>query len=201
VLCVFTSIKQCVCFRLHALQKRLLRWMKPSTTALVFGALSKKTTLLRWHRELFHLFWKHKSKAHTRKPKLSLDTIALIKEMAAKNRLWGAERIRGELLKLDIRVSKRTIQKDMRQSRSRRPSGQNWRTFLRNHAAEVWACDFLQEKQLYRLLKAYIGYFNQSRPHQGLRRRIPDPPVHTAPSPNSLLVFLRRTQVRRSPFA
>src|SRR5258708_211302 len=33
-------------------------------------------------------------------------------------RLWGAERIRGELLKLDIRVSKRTIQKYMKQIRA-----------------------------------------------------------------------------------
>ncbi len=85
--------------------------------------------------------WKRKSKVHARKPRLSPETISLIKEMAAHNRLWGAERIRGELLKLDIQVSKRTIQKYMRHSRSKRPSGQNWRTFLRNHAAEVWACD------------------------------------------------------------
>jgi len=31
--------------------------------------------------------------------------------MASANRLWGAERIRGELLKLGIRVTKRTVQK------------------------------------------------------------------------------------------
>ena len=31
--------------------------------------------------------------------------------MANENRLWGAERVRGELLKLGIRVSKRTIQR------------------------------------------------------------------------------------------
>jgi len=48
---------------------------------------------------------KHKSKAYARKPRLSLETITLIKEMAANNQLWGAERIRGELLKLDIRES------------------------------------------------------------------------------------------------
>jgi putative transposase len=39
-----------------------------------------------------------------------------------------------------------------------------------------------QEKQLYRLLKAYIVYFNQARTHQGLGQRIPDPPV-PAPLP------------------
>lgn len=69
--------------------------------------------------------------------------------MAANNRLWGAERIRGELLKLDIRVSKRTIQKYMKQMRPKQVHGQNWRTFLRNHAAEVWACDFLQVTDLF----------------------------------------------------
>lgn len=64
--------------------------------------------------------------------------------MAGSNRLWGAERIRGELLKLDIRVAKRTIQKHMRRVRGPRPPSQRWSTFLRNHAHETWACDFLQ---------------------------------------------------------
>ncbi len=43
--------------------------------------------------------------------------------MAVNNRLCGAERIRGELLKLSIRVSKRTIQKYMRQVRPKRALG------------------------------------------------------------------------------
>jgi len=99
--------------------------------------LVQPETLLRWHRELFRLFWKHRSKARSSKPRLSCETITLIQEMAANNRLWGAERIRGELLKLDIRVSKRTIQKYMKQVRPKRASGQTWKTFLRNHTAEV----------------------------------------------------------------
>ena len=37
--------------------------------------------------------------------------------MARANRLWGAERIRGELLKLDIRVAKATIQRYLREAR------------------------------------------------------------------------------------
>jgi transposase InsO family protein len=64
--------------------------------------------------------------------------------MARENRLSGAERIRGELAKCGICVSKRTIQTHIRRARPRRPSGQTWRTFLRNHAGETWACDFLQ---------------------------------------------------------
>ncbi len=95
------------------------------------------------------MFWKHTSKACSNKPRLSHEIITLIREMAANNRLWGAERIRGELLKLDIRVSKRTIQKYMKQVRPKRARGQSWETFLRNHAAEVWACDFLQVTDLF----------------------------------------------------
>ncbi len=106
-------------------------------------------TLLRWHRQGFKLYWKYKSRATCTTPKISAETIGFIKEMARDNRLWGAERIRGELLKLDIRVSKRTIQKYMRPARTPRQRGQNWATFLRNHAQETWACDFLQITDLF----------------------------------------------------
>jgi len=43
-------------------------------------------TLLRGPRELFRLYWKRKSKAHTHKPKVAPETIALIREMAKENR-------------------------------------------------------------------------------------------------------------------
>ncbi len=71
------------------------------------------------------------------------ETIALIKQLARENRLWGAERIQGELRKLDIKLAKRTIQKHIRFARSPRPSSQTWSTFLKNHASQIWACDFL----------------------------------------------------------
>ena len=106
-------------------------------------------TLLRWHRELFRLYWKRRSKASSHKPKLAEETITLIRQMAKDNRLWGAERIRGELLKLGLRVCKRTIQKYMRHVRTQQPRGQKWKTFLRNHADQIWACDFLQVTDLF----------------------------------------------------
>jgi len=79
----------------------------------------------------------------TTKPRVAAETIALIRAMAAANRLWGADRIRGELLKRAIRISKRTIQRYLRQARPPRCSGQAWSTFLRHHAGDIWACDFL----------------------------------------------------------
>jgi len=97
-------------------------------------------TLLHWHREGFRRFWKRKSQATSAKPKVAAETVALIKEMATKNRLWGAERIRGELLKLGMHVCKRTVQRYIRHVRAPRPGGQKWATFLHNHAAQIW-CD------------------------------------------------------------
>jgi transposase InsO family protein len=83
--------------------------------------------------------------------------VALIKEMAKDNRLWGAERIRGELLKLGLRVCKRTIQKYMRQVRTTSPREQNWKTFLATHAEQIWACDFLPVTDL--LFRSLYAFF------------------------------------------
>ena len=63
--------------------------------------------------------------------------------MARDNRLRGAERIRGELRKLGIFVCK--------------PLGQSWATFLRAHAHEIWACDFLQVTDL--LFRPLFAFF------------------------------------------
>src|SRR5437870_3836669 len=130
-------------------------------------------TLLRWHRELFRLYWKRRSKASSQKPKVAAETIALIREMATENRLWGAERIRGELLKLGMHVCKRTIQKYIRQVRTPQPRGQKWATFLHNHAAQIWACDFLQVTDLFfRPLFAFFIIELESRKviHVGVTR-------------------------------
>ena len=90
----------------------------------------------------FRLLWKHKSKPRRkRKSRLAPETIALIQSMARYNRTWGAERIRGELLKLGIRVAKRSIQRHILAVRPP-GDGQSWKAFLANHT--VWACDFLQ---------------------------------------------------------
>jgi putative transposase len=107
----------------------------------------KPDTLLKWHRQGFRLIWKWKSKSQGHNRRLAPELIALIKEMALANRLWGAMRIRDELLKLGIMVSKRTVQKYMRHARRGLPpkqQGQAWSTFLANHAKEIWACDFVQ---------------------------------------------------------
>jgi len=99
-------------------------------------------TLLRWHRQGYRV-WRVRSATALKRPQVSAETVALIKQMAEENRLWGAERIRGELLKLGIRVDKRTVQRHMRSERPSRGRGQTWTTFVHNHTHDIWACDFL----------------------------------------------------------
>ena len=136
-------------------------------------------TLLRWHRDLFRRFWRRKSRTTTpaHRPAITPETIALIREMAAANRTWGAERIRGELLKLDIRVAKATIQKYLRGARPPRHAGQSWATFLHNHAHGIWACDFLPVTDLlFRSIHAFfvIDLATRKIVHMGVTRHPTD---------------------------
>ena len=103
-------------------------------------------TVLRWHRDLFRRVWKHKSKPGKKphRPRTAEAIVALIQQMDRENRDWGAERIHGELLKLGIEVGTTTIRKYVRLAHRPLSPKQSGATFLRNHAHQIWACDFLQ---------------------------------------------------------
>src|SRR5438034_8173093 len=64
----------------------------------------------------------------------------LVMKIAVANPLWGAPRIHGELGKLGITVSERTVSRLLR--RPRRPWSQTWRTFLTNHVTTLVSMDF-----------------------------------------------------------
>jgi transposase InsO family protein len=99
-------------------------------------------TVIRWHRAGWRLFWRYKSRPG--RPPIPLELQQLIRRMASDNPLWGEERIANELLvKLDIRVSPRTVRKYMPKRPPASPRGdQRWSTFLSNHAKAIIACDF-----------------------------------------------------------
>lgn len=108
-------------------------------------------TLLRWHRDLYRWLWTRKSQMRKQlgRPPLSEEIVGLIQRLARENRTWGAKRVRGELLKLGLHAAKSTIQRYIKQIRGPGSSQQTWRTFIHNHASEIWACDILQTHDLF----------------------------------------------------
>jgi putative transposase len=117
-------------------------------------------TFTRWHRERFRLFWRWTSRPG--RPPIPMDLQALIRRMAQDNPTWGEERIANELLlKLGLRGSPRTVRKYMpkrtRRGRGTRAISQHWRTFIRNHAQAIVACDFrVVVTATFRLLYVFV---------------------------------------------
>ena len=98
-------------------------------------------TVLRWQRLRFREYWARRSRRPTGgRPALEAEIAALIRKMAAANPLWGAPRIHGELLKLGIEISERTVSRLM--PKRRFGPSQTWRTFLANHIRDLVSIDF-----------------------------------------------------------
>lgn len=104
-------------------------------------------TVIGWHRRGWRLLWRWTSRARGGRPRLGGEVRDLIARMARENPTWGAERIRGELLKLGLVVSKRSVQQYRRRGPARPPS-QFWRTFLANHRPSIWAADLFTVQTL-----------------------------------------------------
>jgi transposase InsO family protein len=82
--------------------------------------------------------------------------------MARDNPVWGEESIANELLlKLGLRIPPRTVRKYMPKHFDRGRNygilSQRWRTFVRNHAQAVVACDFcMVVTATFRLLYVFV---------------------------------------------
>ena len=116
----------------------VLSGLWPSWTNVLH--IVQPATVVRWHRQGFRYYWRWESRGRGR-PKIDAETRQLIRKMFRANRLWGAPRIHGELLKLGIEVSEATVSKYI--VRHRGPPSQSWQTFLQNHSKELISLDFL----------------------------------------------------------
>ena len=100
-------------------------------------------TVVRWQRKRFGRYWaqlSNRSKRKLGRPPMGKQIRELIQTMAGANALWRAPRIHGELLKLGVAVSERTVSRILRTVK--RPPSQNWKTFLKTHMGEIVATDF-----------------------------------------------------------
>jgi len=80
------------------------------------------------------------------RPRIPRMHIAFIQRISSDHPEWGEDKIAEELTaKFAVQHSTSTIRRYMT-PRSSKPRGdQTWHTFIRNHAKEVWACDFLTQ--------------------------------------------------------
>jgi hypothetical protein len=116
----------------------LTRTWREWRTALM---IVQPETVLRWHRHWLRRRWAQRSKRiRPGRPGTDAAIRSLVEKMAAANPLWGAPRVHGELGKLGVAVSERTVSRFLQ--RRRRPPSQTWRTFLANHAAALVSMDF-----------------------------------------------------------
>jgi putative transposase len=120
-------------------------------------------TVLRWQRRRFREYWTHLSRRPIGgRPPVEAEITALVRKMAAANPLWGAPRIHGELLKLGIEISERTVSRLMPKRRPR-PS-QTWRTFLDNHVRDLVALHFFTVPTVgLRVLFVLVGLVHHRR--------------------------------------
>jgi transposase InsO family protein len=117
-------------------------------------------TPLRWHRELVRRRWTYRRRGPGR-PRLEQGTVELILRVAKDNPRWGYLRIRGELLKLGIRVSAMAIRTVLRRHAlgpAPRRSGPTWRQFLAQQASGILASDLFTVETV-RLKTLYVLVF------------------------------------------
>jgi putative transposase len=126
--------------------------------------LVRPETLLRWHRRLVAKRWTYPHRRLGRPP-VDGAVRELVVRLARENSTWGYVRIVGELRKLGIDVSA-TLVRNVLRAAGVPPAPQrgrlDWRSFLRQHAATTFACDFLTVetvllRRLYVLVFLCIG--------------------------------------------
>jgi hypothetical protein len=106
--------------------------------------LVKPETVLYRQRTLIKRFWtfEHRLAKRGRKP-VDTDVKNLILSMKNDNLLWGVKRIQGELLKLDISLSTKTIRKILQSFRRRGKIRRSltWKKFLTAQIQSIYAMD------------------------------------------------------------
>ncbi|MCK4413381.1 MAG: hypothetical protein KAY32_07555 [Candidatus Eisenbacteria sp.] len=104
-------------------------------------------TVIGWHRKGFRMFWRRRSRSRRLgRPRIPEQHIAFIRRISGDHPEWGEDKIAEELAaKFGIEHSPSTIRRYMVPRQGPPRGNQTWRTFVRNHAKELWACDFLTQ--------------------------------------------------------
>ena len=98
--------------RLKARDRLVIAWVSRLFPAVLDAVLIvRPETVLRWHRSIWKLLWRRRSRRRVGRPPIDADTRALIRRMWKENLRWGEDLIAAELGKLGHHVSPRTVAK------------------------------------------------------------------------------------------
>jgi putative transposase len=148
--------------RLHRLDRVLLAAASRALTRSAWSSfVVRPETLLHWHRELVRRKWTHRMRGHPGRPPIEPEVRDLIVRLGRENPRWGYQRIRGELMKLEIRISATTIRTILLRhglDPAPRRAGPTWTEFLRSQAAGILATDFFTVETI-RLKTIFVLFF------------------------------------------
>lgn len=107
----------------------------------------RPSTMLGWYRRLIACQYDGSSQRQgPGRPRLRAQTEALILQLSRENPRWGAQKIRGALKHVNIKVCHQTIQNVLKRNgyhpAPRHEAEESWARFLRIHAAVTVSTDF-----------------------------------------------------------
>jgi hypothetical protein len=148
--------------RLHRLDRVLLTAASRAMTRSIWSSfVVRPETLLRWHRELVRKKWTYRRRGHPGRPPIEPEVRDLIVRLGRENPRWGYQRIRGELMKLEIKISATTVRTMLLRHGlhpAPRRDGPTWTEFLRSQAAGILATDFFTVETI-RLKTIFVLFF------------------------------------------
>ena len=132
-------------FAINQIDRIILALLNKSMNIKNTISIVKPETLLKWQRQLIKSFWTFKSKKKKKgRPPVPNETKTLILKIKNQNLYWGAKRIQGELLKLNIMLDTKTIRNILRNFRKKGKIKKSisWKQFLKIQAQSIYAMDF-----------------------------------------------------------
>jgi len=177
-LLVFTWFNRSACVRIFALRQQLNVYKRKAKKPMLrkrdrlFWSLLSQVwkdwkselilvrpeTVIRWRKRKFREFWRWKSQGKLGRPPIPQEHIEFIRRISSDHPAYGEDRIALELeVKFGIRHACSTVRRYMVKRRPGPEDSQAWRSFLKNQAKAIWACDFFVQPTIgFRVLYIFV---------------------------------------------
>ena len=119
-------------------------------------------TIFRWHNDMVRRKWTFINKPSRGRPPSSAETKHLILQLAQENPRWGYGKIQGELIKLNIIVSRSTVRNILHRNgllpAPVRSGSIGWKHLMAHYKDHILACAFFTVETIW-LKTIYVLFF------------------------------------------